>query len=96
MLMHAQFGLFIASHILFANDIMIFLRGTCCNLRHLMHFIVDYGLNSSQLINESKSLVFVGKYAHQTYRFITKLLGIGLGSFPFKFRVSNVSGSFHA
>lgn len=75
---------------------MIFLRETRCNLRRLMRFIVEYRLNSSQLINESKSLVFVGKYTHQTYRFITKLLGIGSGSFPFKFRVSNLLGLFPA
>lgn len=64
---------------------MIFLRGIRCNLCHLMPFVVEFGLNLGQLVNKSRSLVCVGKYACPRHRSITNLLGIGLGSFPFNY-----------
>ncbi|KAM1866208.1 hypothetical protein ACFX13_009085 [Malus domestica] len=89
--MPAQRSLSTPSHILFADDILIFVRVSRCNLRHLMRFIVEYGLNSSQLVNKSKPLVFLGKYACPRHTSIRNLLGIRL-ALPFKYVRVPISG----
>lgn len=64
---------------------MTFMQGILGNLQHLMHFVVEYVFNFGQLVKKSKSLVFFGKFALLRQRSIATLLGIGLGSFPFKY-----------
>ncbi|CAL9030585.1 unnamed protein product, partial [Prunus brigantina] len=73
------------SHVLFADDIMVFIQGTTKNLRVLMRFMAEYGLNSGQFINKSKSLAFLGRYARPRQASILRTLGIGVGSFPFTY-----------
>lgn len=73
------------SHVLFADDIMVFIQGTTKNLRVLMRFMAEYGLNSGQFINKSKSLAFLGHYARPRQASILRTLGIGVGSFPFTY-----------
>lgn len=63
---------------------MTFMQGTLGILRRFMHFVVEYVFNFGQLVNKSKSLVFFRKFALLRQRSIATLLGIGLGSFPFK------------
>ncbi|KAL6199993.1 hypothetical protein ACLB2K_029775 [Fragaria x ananassa] len=62
-LLSAPLGITSPSHFLFADDIMVFMRGTKRSLKIIMHFMEEYGLNSGQQINKAKSLVFLGKYA---------------------------------
>ncbi|KAM2399421.1 hypothetical protein TB1_035287 [Malus domestica] len=58
------------SHVLFADDIMVFMRGTKRSMRNLMRFVEEYSLNSGQCINKLKSLVFLGKYASSRHAII--------------------------
>ena len=49
------------SHILYADDIMVFCKGDKCSLMNVMHFIEEYGVNSHQCISKGKSRIFIGK-----------------------------------
>ncbi|XP_062013933.1 uncharacterized protein LOC133730332 [Rosa rugosa] len=84
-LMSAPLGITPPSHVLFADDIMVFMRGTKRSLRNLMLFMEEYGLNSGQRINRAKSLVFLGKYASRRRFIIRKFLGVKQGSLPFTY-----------
>lgn len=48
------------SHIVFANDTLVFLKAEEENCRHLSKVIEDYCLASGQKVNNSKSSVFFG------------------------------------
>ncbi|CAL9006542.1 unnamed protein product [Prunus brigantina] len=82
---NAPRGVMPPSHVLFADDIMVFIQGTTKNLRVLMRFMVEYGVNSGQFINKSKSLAFLGHYVRPRQASILRTLGIGVGSFPFTY-----------
>ena len=84
-LLSAPLGITPPSHVLFANDIMVYMRGTKRSLKTLMHFMEEYGLNSGQQINKAKSLVFLGKYAYRRRAIIRKILGVRPGSLPFTY-----------
>jgi hypothetical protein len=46
------------SHVLFADDVIIFCRGNRRSLMSVMKFFEEYGINSGQVINKNKSHVF--------------------------------------
>ncbi|KAL6204735.1 hypothetical protein ACLB2K_022002 [Fragaria x ananassa] len=48
-------GMKAPSHVLYADDIMIFCKGKKEGLLNLLSFIEEYGLNSGQLVNKEKS-----------------------------------------
>ncbi|KAL6126211.1 hypothetical protein ACLB2K_074262 [Fragaria x ananassa] len=84
-LLSAPLGITPPSHVLFAEDIVVFMRGTKHSLKTLMHFMEEYGLNSGQQVNKAKSLVFLGKYAYRRRTIIRKILGVRQGSLPFTY-----------
>ncbi|KAL6126088.1 hypothetical protein ACLB2K_074139 [Fragaria x ananassa] len=84
-LLSAPLGITPPSHVLFADDIMVFMRGTKHSLKTLMHFMEEYGLNSGQQVNKAKSLVFLGKYAYRRRTISRKILGVRQGSLPFTY-----------
>jgi len=53
--MNATRTLFIPSHCLYADDILIFFKGTLYNVQHIMHLFKLYGQYSGQLVNAHKS-----------------------------------------
>lgn len=71
------------SPILFADDILLFLRGNKCTLREILRFMVEYGLNSGQYVNRSKSSVSLANYACPRRTIISRTLGVNAGSLPF-------------
>lgn len=73
------------SHVLFTDDIMVFLRGTKRNLQMLMRFVEEYGKNSRQFINRAKSLAFLGRFAHSHQTSVLLTLGVNLGFLPFTY-----------
>ena len=73
------------SHVLFADDIMVFMRSSKRSMRNLMHFVEEYGMNSGQRISKAKSLVFFGKSARSRSSVIRKILGVRVGSLPFTY-----------
>ncbi|KAK9921034.1 hypothetical protein M0R45_029564 [Rubus argutus] len=73
------------SHVLFADDVMVFLQGKAKHLRALMSFMDEYALNSGQVVNKAKSHLFLGKFAAPRANRIQRILGIQVGSFPFTY-----------
>lgn len=73
------------SHVLFADDVMVFLQGDCRHLRALMRFMDEYALNSGQEVNKAKSHLFLGKYAMPWQHDIQRELGIQVGTLPFTY-----------
>ncbi|KAL6146382.1 hypothetical protein ACLB2K_057062 [Fragaria x ananassa] len=53
------------------------------SLVNLMGFFEKYGLNSGQLVNKSKSHVYLGKSAVHRRALIYSWLGVPMGKFPF-------------
>ena len=84
-LMATPLGIVPPSHVLFADDIMVFMRATKRSLRNLMKFMEEYGLNSGQRVNKAKSLVFLGNHAYLHCIVIKKILGVSQGSLPFTY-----------
>ncbi|XP_050379798.1 uncharacterized protein LOC126797169 [Argentina anserina] len=72
-LLSSHLGITPPSHVLFADDIIVFMRGTKRSLKNLIKFMEEYGLNSGQRVNKSKSLVFFAKYAHRRRFVIRKI-----------------------
>ncbi|XP_050378576.1 uncharacterized protein LOC126795885 [Argentina anserina] len=84
-LLSAPIGITPPSHVLFVDDIMVFMRGTKRSLKNIMKFMKEYGLNSGQRVNKSKSLVFLGKYTHRRRFVIRNILGVKQRSLPFTY-----------
>ncbi|KAL6175679.1 hypothetical protein ACLB2K_052318 [Fragaria x ananassa] len=55
-------GVCVPSHVLFADDVMVFCRGDQRSLNAIIQFFEEYGLNSGQIINRAKSSVFISKH----------------------------------
>ncbi|CAL9013025.1 unnamed protein product [Prunus brigantina] len=62
------------SHVLFADDIMVFIQGTTKNLRVLMRFMAEYGLNSAVFIRAR--FLAKGSFTPQIYRKSSIWLGL--------------------
>ncbi|XP_062014240.1 uncharacterized protein LOC133730715 [Rosa rugosa] len=73
------------SHVLFADDIMVFCKGDKRSLLNLMAFFEEYGLNSGQLVNKTKSHVYLGKSALHRRTLIYSWLGVSVGKLPFMY-----------
>lgn len=73
------------SHVLFADDVMVFRQGNGKSLHALMNFMDEYALNSVQEVNTDKSLLFQGKFASPWHNRIHGLLGITVGTLPFTY-----------
>lgn len=73
------------SHVLFADDVMVFLQGNSNHLRALMSFMDEYAMNSGQVVNKAKSLLFLGKFAMPRLNRIRRILGIEIGNLPFTY-----------
>ncbi|KAK9279788.1 hypothetical protein L1049_013470 [Liquidambar formosana] len=71
------------THLLYADDILIFCKGTSSCLGALMKFLEVYGEASGQLINKSKCRVFIGNGALHRHSSMTLCLGFIEGSAPF-------------
>ncbi|KAL6141135.1 hypothetical protein ACLB2K_059426 [Fragaria x ananassa] len=78
-------GVRVPSHVLFADDVIVFCRGDQCSLNAIMQFFEEYGLNSGQIINRAKSSVFISKHIQRRQHSIVSSLGMKLGSTPFTY-----------
>ena len=76
-------GVTMPSHTLFADDVMLFCRGDNNNLKMVLKILNDYGNASRQVMNYSKSKVFLGKGALHRRTEITTILGMTEGNAPF-------------
>ncbi|KAK3212808.1 hypothetical protein Dsin_017514 [Dipteronia sinensis] len=72
------------THLLYADDVLIFCRGTVRNLRRVMHAFRVYGSISGQLVNWSKSSISFGSLVSLArISSLQSLVGMQIGRLPF-------------
>lgn len=78
-------NLFIPSHCLYADDILIFCKGTLANVRNLMHLFDCYGKYSEQIVNANKSKFYSGNLSLSRNHTINAITGFNHGTIPFTY-----------
>jgi hypothetical protein len=73
------------SHVLFVDDVMVFIQGNATYMRALMRFMEEYACNSGQEVNKDKSLLFLGTFAVPWQHNIQSIMGIKVGTLPFTY-----------
>ena len=71
------------THVLYADDIMIFCTGLKSNVRELLSIFHRYSKVSGQIVNNAKSRFFTGNMSVTWKNMIANLLGFSVGSVPF-------------
>ncbi|XP_042499700.1 uncharacterized protein LOC122077867 [Macadamia integrifolia] len=78
-------GATVPSHLLFADDIFIFMNAGAKHVRCLREFLLKYQEFSGQKFSLEKSKVFFGKVTPHRKRYISDLLGIPTCSLPTRY-----------
>ncbi|XP_042520593.1 uncharacterized protein LOC122094023 [Macadamia integrifolia] len=78
-------GVSVPSHLLFADDIFIFMNAAAKHVLCLRDFLLKYQEFSDQSFNLDKSKIFFGKVAPHWKRFIANLLNIPICSLPTRY-----------
>lgn len=73
------------SHILYADDIMVFCKGTKKGLRNLMNLFSVYGASSGQILSIGKCQFFAGSISSSRITEIKGILGFSQGNIPFTY-----------
>lgn len=73
------------SHCLYADDILIFCKGTQSNIRNIMHLFELYGQYSGQLVNVHKSRFYSGALSMSRIHTLTSITGFNHGQLPFMY-----------
>jgi hypothetical protein len=68
----------VPTHVLYADNIMIFCKGSKKNIKCLLQIFQEYADISGQLISAQKSKFYAGSIANSRLLMITNLLGFGL------------------
>ena len=76
-------GVSIPTHILYADDVLIFCAGTKQNIRCVQNISHDYSEVSDQIINNSKSRLYSGAMGTSRSQMIAGMLGFSAGTIPF-------------
>ena len=71
------------THVLYADDIMIFFTGLKSNIRELLSIFNKYSEVSGQIVNNTKSRFFTGSMTVTRKNMIANLLGFSVGLVPF-------------
>lgn len=77
--------LYIPSHCLYADDILIFCKGTLSNVRNIMKLFEDYGNYSGQVVNANKSKFYSRALSLSRILTISSITGFSHGSLPFNY-----------
>lgn len=75
----------IPSHCLYADDVLIFCKGTLANVRHIMKLFELYGQYSGQVVNAAKSKFYSGAISLSRVQTITSITGFSHGTIPFTY-----------
>ncbi|MCH99215.1 RNA-directed DNA polymerase (Reverse transcriptase), partial [Trifolium medium] len=78
-------GVQLPTHVLYANDVMIFCKATKSNIRCLLNIFQQYGEASGQLINKMKSKFYSGNVSASRLGSLSALLGFSRGTIPFSY-----------
>ncbi|KAK3221897.1 hypothetical protein Dsin_008922 [Dipteronia sinensis] len=74
------------THLLYADDVLIFCRGTVRNLMRVVHAFRVYDSISDQLVNWSKSSIFFGSLVSLArISSLQSLVGMQIGRLPFSY-----------
>lgn len=76
-------GASIPTHILYADDVLIFCAGTKQKIRCFLKIFNDYSEVSRQIINNSKSRFYAGAMTTSRSQMIAGMLGFNAGNIPF-------------
>jgi len=71
------------THVLYADDIMIFCTGLQSNIRELISIFNKYSTISGQIVNISKSRFFTSSMSVTRINMIANMLGFSVGTVPF-------------
>jgi len=71
------------THVLFANDIMIFCTGLKSNIWELMSIFNKYSAISGHIVNNSKSMFFTGAMSVTRINMIANMPSFSVGTVPF-------------
>ena len=75
----------IPSHVLYADDIMVFCNRKTFGLQALQDLFKEYALSSGQMISSNKSTIYSGSISPSRVLNIADRLGFRLGSLPFTY-----------
>jgi len=78
-------GVTFPTHILYADDVMIFCTGTKRNIRQLLNIFHEYLEVSGQVINTIKSHFFTSSMTSTRTQMIANLSGFSVGAVPFTY-----------
>ncbi|KAK3221918.1 hypothetical protein Dsin_008943 [Dipteronia sinensis] len=82
----SQRGFSAPTHLLYADDVLIFCRGTVRNLRRVVHAFRVYGSISGQLVNWTKSSIFFrSSVSPAPISSLQSLVGMQIGRLPFSY-----------
>jgi hypothetical protein len=73
------------SHAFFADDIMIFCKGSKKNALAVASLFLEYAANSGQIISPSKCMIFSGSISTARLAVISRILNFSHGTFPFNY-----------
>lgn len=71
------------SHILYADDVLVFCKGTKKGLNSLMHLFHLYGETSGQWLNNAKCRFYAGSVSNRRMTELSRILGFQSGQLPF-------------
>ena len=75
----------IPSHVLYADDVMIFCKGNIASVNALKDLFIMYANVSGQYINPSKSTIYAGSLSQGRLNYLVNHLGFQAGEFPFNY-----------
>ena len=76
-------GVYLPTHILYVDDVMIFCTRTKRNIRVLLNIFQRYSEVSEQIINNAKSCLYTGAMNSSRAQMISDMLGFTVGTVPF-------------
>ncbi|XP_058770393.1 uncharacterized protein LOC131644024 [Vicia villosa] len=76
---------FVPSHVLYADDIMVFCKGDKGSIEALINLFQRYAVVLGQRVNPSKSTIFAGSLPIQRHLHIASCLGFNTGQVPFTY-----------
>jgi len=75
----------VPSHCFYADDLMLFCKAKFSSLEALKQLFTRYALASGQIINASKSSIYVGGIQQNRLNHIIAMLNFNIGSLPFNY-----------
>jgi len=73
------------SHVLYADDVMIFCKASIAYVNALKDLFITYANASGQQINPSKSTIYAGSISTGRLNYLVNNLGFQAGEFPFNY-----------